>query len=93
MLKSPSPDLREEIHPGEMKKAIVKEYDKDKHILKISIKEMTPHPFDGIEMRHPLKSTRIGKFVGKYGRGVFCRLYDRVTDVLCSYASMQYDIL
>lgn len=85
------PDLREEIHPGEMKKAVVQEYDKDKHILKISIKEMTPHPFDGIEMRHPLKSTRIGKIVGKYGGGVFCLLYDRVTDVLCSYASMQYD--
>ena len=85
------PDLRETIRPGEVKKAVVKEYDKEDHILKISIKEMTPHPFDGIEMRHPLKSTRIGKIVGKYGGGVFCRLYDQVTDVLCSYASMQYD--
>lgn len=85
------PDLREAIHPGEIKKAVVKEYDKDNHTLKISIKELTPHPFDGIEMRHPLKATRIGKIVGKYGGGVFCRLYDQVTDVLCSYVSMQYD--
>lgn len=84
-------DLREKIHPGEVKKAIVKEYNKEEHILKISIKETTPHPFDGIETRHPLKSTRIGKIVGKYGGGVFCRLYDDVTDVLCSYISMQYD--
>ena len=28
---------------------------------------------------------------GKYGGGVFCRLYDGVTDVLCSYGAMQYD--
>lgn len=84
-------DLREKIHPGEVKKAVVKEYNKEEHILKISIKETTPHPFDGIETRHPLKSTRIGKIVGKYGGGVFCRLYDNATDVLCSYVSMQYD--
>lgn len=84
-------DLREKIHPGEVKKAVFKEYNKEEHILKISIKETTPHPFDGIETRHPLKSTRIGKIVGKYGGGVFCRLYDNATDVLCSYVSMQYD--
>lgn len=41
-------------------------------------------------MRHPIGSTRIAKIVGKYG-GVFCRLYDGVTDVLCSYGNMQYD--
>ena len=85
------PDLRETIHPGETKKAVVKEYNKDENILKLSIKETTPHPFDGIETRHPLSSTRIAKIVGKYGGGVFCRLYDGVTDVLCSYDSMQYD--
>ena len=28
---------------------------------------------------------------GKYGGGVFCRLYDGVTDVLCSYDSLQND--
>ncbi|OQB12303.1 MAG: 30S ribosomal protein S1 [Firmicutes bacterium ADurb.Bin193] len=85
------PDLRETIHPGEIKKAVIKEYDKDEKILKISIKETTAHPFDGIETRHPLKSTRIATIVGKYGGGVFCRLYDNITDVLCSYDPMQYD--
>ena len=60
-------------------------------MLKLSIKETTPHPFDGIETRHPLKATRIATIVGKYGGGVFCRLYDNITDVLCSYESMQYD--
>ncbi len=85
------PDLRETIHPGEVRKAVIKEYDKDENVLKLSIKETTPHPFDGIETRHPLSSTRIAKIVGKYGGGVFCRLYDGVTDVLCSYDSMQYD--
>ncbi len=84
-------DLREIIHPGEVRKAVVKEYNRDENVLKLSIKEATPHPFDGIEMRHPLKATRIATIVGKYKGGVFCRLHDRVTNVLCSYLSMEYD--
>ena len=39
----------------------------------------------------PLGSTRLAKLVGKYAGGVFCRLYDGVTTILCSYLSMQYD--
>ena len=42
-------------------------------------------------MDEPISSTRIATIVGKYGGGVFCRLYDGITDVLCSYDSMQYD--
>ena len=85
------PDLRETIKPGEIRKAIIKEYNREDKTLKLSIKETTPHPFDGIETRHPISSTRIATIVGKYGGGVFCRLYDGITDVLCSYDSMQYD--
>lgn len=84
-------DLREIIHPGEVHKAIITEYDKDNKIFMVSIKAATPHPFDGIETRHPLNSTRIATLVGKYAGGIYCRLYDNVTDVLCSYLSMQYD--
>lgn len=84
-------DLREVIRPGEVRKAVVKEFDKENGILKLSIKETMPHPFDGVETRHPIGSTRIATIVGKYVGGVFCRLYDGVTDVLCSYATMQYD--
>lgn len=85
------PDLRETLYPGMVKKAVVKEFNRDDKVLKLSIKETMPHPFDGIETRHPISSVRIATIVGKYGGGVFCRLYDNVTDVLCSYESMQYD--
>lgn len=85
------PDLRGTLRPGEVRKAVVKEFNREEKVLKLSIKETTPHPFDGIETRHPLKATRIATIVGKYGGGVFCRLYDNITDVLCSYESMQYD--
>lgn len=85
------PDLRMAMKPGETKRAVVKEFNPGEKILKLSVKETTPHPFDGIETRHPLHSTRIAKIIGKYGGGVFCRLYDNITDVLCSYESMQYD--
>lgn len=85
------PDLREVIHPGETKKALVKQFDANIGVLKLSVKETMPHPFDGIETRHPEGSIRIATIVGKYGGGVFCRLYDKMTDVLCSYESMHYD--
>ena len=60
-------------------------------VLKLSMKETMPHPFEGVETRHPIGSTRIATVVGKYGGGVFCRLSDNVTDVLCSYDTMHYD--
>lgn len=85
------PDLREIMHPGDERKAMITDYNKDEGAMKLSIKQTMPHPFDGIETRHPLGSTRIAKIVGKYGGGVFCRLYDGVTDVLCSYDSLQND--
>lgn len=85
------PDLREVIHPGDERKAVITEFNNDEGVMKLSVKRTMPHPFDGIETRHPLGCTRIAKIVGKYGGGVFCRLYDGVTDVLCSYETMQYD--
>ncbi|MCR4719021.1 MAG: hypothetical protein K5768_05260 [Firmicutes bacterium] len=84
-------DLRESLQPGDKRKAVVKSFDKDNGILQLSIKEATPHPFEGIEMRHPIGSTRIASIVGKYGGGIFCRMSDNITDVLCSYVYMQQD--
>lgn len=84
-------DLRELVHPGEERKAKVKEFSPEDGVLKLSIKETMPHPFDGVETRHPVGSTRVARVVGKYGGGVFCRLSDNVTDVLCSYDTMHYD--
>ena len=46
------PDLREILRPGEVRKAVIKEYNKEENILKVSVKETTPHPFVGIETRH-----------------------------------------
>lgn len=84
-------DLREILHSGEQRMAKVKEFSPDDGILKLSIKETMPHPFDGVEIRHPIGAMRIATVVGKYGGGVFCRLYDNSTDVLCSYNTMHYD--
>ena len=84
-------DLRAEMLPGDVRKALITEYNVDEKVLKLTLKGATAHPFDGIEIRHPLGSTRLAKLVGKYAGGVFCRLYDGVTTILCSYLSMQYD--
>lgn len=84
------PDLRQKYHPGEKCSAIVKEYDKSKNQLSISIKEAEPHPFDGADSRHPLQSRRASMITGKYGGGVFCRLEENL-DCLCTYSANQYD--
>lgn len=84
-------DLRDSIHPGEKHRAVIKEFNRRKKLLRLSIKDTMPHPFDGVETRHPIGCTRIATIVGKYGGGVYCRLYDGITDVLCSYATMQFD--
>jgi ribosomal protein S1 len=84
-------DLRETLHPGDVRAALVTEWAPDKGAARFSIKETTSHPFDGIETRHPLGCARAATIVGKYAGGVFCRLFDGVTDVLCTYGVLHND--
>lgn len=83
-------DLRNKYHPGEQKLAVLKEYDKEKNALRISIKEAEPHPFDGVAVRHPLNSRRASYISGKYAGGVFCKLEEGL-DCLCTYTQYQRD--
>lgn len=83
-------DLRNKYHPGEQRLAILKDYDKGKNTLRISIKEAEPHPFDGVEVRHPLNSRRASYISGKYKGGVFCKLEENL-DCLCTYTMYQKD--
>ena len=84
------PDLREKYRPGEAYTAIIKEYDAEKAQLGISVKEAEPHPFDGADTRHPLRSRRASVISGKYKGGVFCKLEENL-DCLCTYSPNQYD--
>lgn len=84
------PDLREKYHPGEKYTAVIKNYDAEQAQLQISVKEAEPHPFDGAEIRHPLRSRRASVITGKYKGGVFCKLEDNL-DCLCTYSPSQYD--
>ncbi|MDR3277599.1 MAG: hypothetical protein LBT12_02405 [Oscillospiraceae bacterium] len=85
------PDLREVLHPGDVKNAVVTEWNPKDGVVNFSIKATMRHPFDGIDVRHPLGATRVATIIGKYAGGVFCRLFDGVTDVLCTYDALQYD--
>lgn len=83
-------DLREKFHPGENRTAILKEYDDENKVLRVSVKEAEPHPFDGVEIRHPLNSRRASVISGKYKGGVFCKLEENL-DCLCTYSQYQCD--
>lgn len=83
-------DLRNKFHPGEQKMAVLVSYDKEKNQLRASVKEAEPHPFDGVEIRHPLNSRRASVISGKYKGGVFCKLEENL-DCLCTYTMYQKD--
>lgn len=83
-------DLRERYHPGESKTAVIKEYDDENGHLAVSIKEAEPHPFDGADLRHPVRCRRASVITGKYKGGVFCKLEENL-DCLCTYSPSQYD--
>lgn len=83
------PDLRTEYQRGQELDCIVKEYNRRRGMLMVSVKETEPNPFDGAEMRHPEDSRRQAVIAGKYAGGVFCNLPDGVV-VMCNY-SFQYE--
>ena len=74
-----------------MKNAVITEWDVKEGKVNFSIKEATRHPFEGIEVRHPIGCTRMATIVSKWKGGVYCRLYDGATDILCTYDAMAYD--
>ena len=81
-------DLRETYRPGQAVKAVFKGLDGD--IIQLSVKEVNPHPFDGIERRHPLHHRRLSRIVGKYAGGVFCEL-EKGFSCMCLYSPEQMD--
>ncbi len=83
-------DLREKYHPSDILTAILKEYDEENQVIKVSVKEAEPHPFEGVEIRHPLNSRRASTISGKYKGGVFCKLEENL-DCLCTYSQYQSD--
>lgn len=83
-------DLRDRFHSGDVRTAIIKKYDAEAERLSVSVKEAEPHPFDGAETRHPVRSRRASVIAGKYKGGVFCKLEDNL-DCLCIYSPNQYD--
>ena len=84
------PDLRREYHSGMKLDCIVKEFDRERDELVISIKETEANPFFGAEQRHPVGSRRLAVIAGKYGGGVFCNLPDGVV-CMCNYAYQHED--
>ena len=84
------PELRERYHPGDDCNAVITRYNPGTEKLAVSIKEAEPHPFDGMDVRHPVHCRRASVITGKYHGGVFCRLEDNI-DCLCTYSPEQYD--
>ncbi len=84
------PDLRNEYHPGQELDCVVKSYDPEKKVLRISVKETESNPFEGAELRHPAGSRRQAVIAGKYGGGVFCNLPDG-TVCMCNYSYQHED--
>jgi len=85
------PDLRERFHPGQELNCRLKSYDRKSGQLLVSVKEASPNPFIGADMRHPVGSRRQAVISGKYAGGVFCTMPDD-TVCLCLYSVRHSDI-
>lgn len=83
-------DLRKQYRPGEHHDCILKEYDRTSGLMRVSIKEAAPNPFEGAIVRHPLGCRRQAVISGKYGGGVFCTMPDGTT-CLCLYTAQHTD--
>ena len=81
-------NLREDYRPGQTVKAVFKGF--ENHMIRLSIRDVNPHPFDNAEDRHPLRSRRVSRIMGKYAGGVFCELEKGFT-CLCLYSPEQQD--
>jgi len=84
------PDLRENYRTGQELKCVLKAYDAKAGMLEISVKDTIPNPFEGAELRHPVRSRRQAVISGKYAGGVFCTLTDD-TICLCLYSTRHQD--
>ena len=83
-------DLRKQYRPGEHYDCVLKEYDRATGLMRVSIKEAAPNPFEGAVVRHPLGCRRQAVISGKYGGGVFCTMPDGTT-CLCLYTAQHTD--
>jgi ribosomal protein S1 len=81
-------DLREDFRPGQTVKAVFKGLEGNR--IKLSVKEVNPHPFEDVESRHPLHCRRLSRIMGKYAGGVFCSLEKDFT-CMCLYSPGQKD--
>ena len=84
------PDLRENYRTGQELKCVLKAYNAKSGTLEISVKDTIPNPFEGAELRHPVRSRRQAVISGKYAGGVFCTLTDD-TICLCLYSTRHQD--
>ena len=83
-------DLREKYSTGQELKCVLTSIDRKKGTIKISVKDAMPNPFDGADVRHPIRSRRQAVISGKYAGGVFCTLPDD-TVCLCLYSTQHAD--
>ena len=82
------PDLRTEMHTGDKRQAKVLSFEPEKGLMSLSLRDAMPHPFDGIESRHPIGAIRTGTITGRYVGGVYVKVDDNYTEVKCDYGTM-----
>jgi ribosomal protein S1 len=83
-------DFRTKFAAKQVLPAIITEVSKKEGILKVSVRDAKPHPYDGVQKRHPVNSRRSSVITGKYKGAIFCKLEDDF-DCLCNYSEFQRD--
>jgi len=83
-------DFRLKYVTGETLPAVITHVSKADDELGVSVRDAKPHPYIGLQKRHPLNCRRTSVITGKYKGSIFCKLEDDY-DCLCNYSEFQND--
>jgi len=87
---TPFLDYRLRYSAGQVLPAIIKKVSNRDNVLKVSVREAKPHPYEGLQKRHPVNSRRTSVITGKYKGSVFCKLEEDY-DCLCNISDYHSD--
>jgi ribosomal protein S1 len=86
-------DFRVNYSTGQVLPAVITSVNKRRPLeeaLAVSVRKASPHPYVGLQKRHPIHSRRKSVIIGKYKGLIFCKLEEDY-DCLCRYSAYHSD--
>ena len=83
-------DFRLIYSTGQTLPAVITKVSRRESKLSVSVRDAKPHPYIGLQKRHPINCRRTSVITGKFKGFIFCKLEDDY-DCLCKYSNYHND--